>query len=327
MDAAVMIFFVLSGFVIAYVTDIKENNGYSYAVARASRVLSVALPALIATAIFDGIGNIIHKEYYNDSWGYQKDGIIFQYIGASIFINRIWYLDWGVGSNLPYWSLFYEVWYYIIFGVAAFSPSRWRLTATLLLLALVGPNILSLFPIWLLGFVAYRFYAAEQNAEKPRIGGFLGAILCFGAFGLAWHLKKNGIPSGLAEFFGSSKLTERYVIAFLFTAHILGFSAISPWFRRISEIFARPVHWLAGATFTVYLFHLPITQFLTTIMPWPPEATMTRLIMMPGVLALLFLVASLTERRKAAWRRGIEAILSRHWAQPKAIRQMSRLNS
>jgi peptidoglycan/LPS O-acetylase OafA/YrhL len=65
---------------------------------------------------------------------------------------------------------------------------------------------------------------------------------------------------------------------------------------------------IVRATFTFYLFHLPVAQFLTTIVPWPPNAWATRIVMFPGTLAIVFLIASVTERRKEMWRKGIGAL-------------------
>ena len=44
--AAVIVFFVLSGFVMAYVTDRRDRSQADYALDRLSRLWSVALPAL-----------------------------------------------------------------------------------------------------------------------------------------------------------------------------------------------------------------------------------------------------------------------------------------
>ena len=44
---AVVVFFVLSGFVIAFVTDRRETTLRIYAQRRAARILSVAIPALM----------------------------------------------------------------------------------------------------------------------------------------------------------------------------------------------------------------------------------------------------------------------------------------
>src|SRR3954463_10152589 len=52
-DLAVAIFFVLSGYVIAYVADQKEHTFKDFAVSRLARVYSVAIPALILTICVD----------------------------------------------------------------------------------------------------------------------------------------------------------------------------------------------------------------------------------------------------------------------------------
>ena len=51
---AVMVFFVLSGFVIAYVAAHKERTIEEYAASRFARLYSVVVPALILTMLLDG---------------------------------------------------------------------------------------------------------------------------------------------------------------------------------------------------------------------------------------------------------------------------------
>lgn len=50
---AVIAFFVISGYVIAYVSSEKESDIVSYSISRATRIYSVAIPALIITAGID----------------------------------------------------------------------------------------------------------------------------------------------------------------------------------------------------------------------------------------------------------------------------------
>src|SRR4051812_47468734 len=47
--SAVIVFFVLSGFVIAWTAERKDRSGQDYLLSRASRVLSVAWPAIALT--------------------------------------------------------------------------------------------------------------------------------------------------------------------------------------------------------------------------------------------------------------------------------------
>lgn len=61
---AVDAFFVLSGFVIGFVTTERENSLSLYAIARISRIYSVALPAVIATFVLDRIGLSLNSQFY-----------------------------------------------------------------------------------------------------------------------------------------------------------------------------------------------------------------------------------------------------------------------
>jgi peptidoglycan/LPS O-acetylase OafA/YrhL len=56
--AAVVIFFVISGFVIAYASD-GLADWREYAVARLARIYSVALPALLLTGALYAMGQLI----------------------------------------------------------------------------------------------------------------------------------------------------------------------------------------------------------------------------------------------------------------------------
>ena len=56
-ELAVAIFFVLSGYVISYVTSTRETTVQSYAVSRISRLYSVVVPALVLTFAFDTLGH------------------------------------------------------------------------------------------------------------------------------------------------------------------------------------------------------------------------------------------------------------------------------
>lgn len=52
---AVMVFFVLSGFVIACISDQKERTLKTYFIRRFARLYSVSVPALVLTIVVDAI--------------------------------------------------------------------------------------------------------------------------------------------------------------------------------------------------------------------------------------------------------------------------------
>src|SRR5688500_18002200 len=64
-EDAVMIFFVLSGYVISYVALEQKNSARDYAVNRLARLYSVVIPALVLTVVFDTLGRAIEPSLYN----------------------------------------------------------------------------------------------------------------------------------------------------------------------------------------------------------------------------------------------------------------------
>jgi peptidoglycan/LPS O-acetylase OafA/YrhL len=62
--SAVVVFFVLSGFVIRHVTDTKEMHWPDYAASRIARIFSVTVPAIFLTLICDAIGRAVEPAIY-----------------------------------------------------------------------------------------------------------------------------------------------------------------------------------------------------------------------------------------------------------------------
>ena len=299
MGDAVTMFFVLSGFVIAATVDGREDATGPYAVARAARVYSVALPALLMTFALDAVGRTAQPDLYAASWGYVADGRLWQFLSGLLFVNQIWFSDVPQGSDLPYWSLGYEVWYYVIFGVATFVRGRGRWLAVAALLVAVGPCIAVMFPVWLFGVLGHRLGRRWQPAAAA------GPLLFAGAT-LAWI----GLEAWLTGHTDSApEIARSYAVGALFALHLLGFQAVSARFRPIVDLLVRPVRWAAGATFTLYLLHLPVAQFLATQAPGPPASWAARVFILGGTLAVVFAVAEFTERRKEPWRRGFAMLL------------------
>src|SRR5438105_547317 len=121
--SAVIVFFVLSGYVIAFSAETKDGSLRDYALNRAARVLSVATPALLLTALLDTIGGAINPGFYAHyaglapPWSDLGGNQPLQFIFGQLFINELWFLHVPVMTDRPYWSLSYEVWYYIAFGL------------------------------------------------------------------------------------------------------------------------------------------------------------------------------------------------------------------
>lgn len=308
MDEAVTIFFVLSGLVIAYVIDTREDDAGSYAVARAARIYSVAVPAILLTVVLDSLGMALRPELYNADWGFSAGNYWRDVIGGVFFVNQLWFMDRTVGSMLPYWSLNFEVWYYALFGVLVFAPKRWAIPVVLGMLVFLGPRIASLWPLWLLGVATYH---ALVRIHVPQVLGWvfcLGPLLVYCAYDLL--SRHAGAQDSLEGLLDLRRLSHDYFVGLLFALHLYGFNLISHRFGGILARWQGTIRWVAGATFSIYLLHVPIAQFLTTLTPWPPFAWQTRLVMFGGTLLLIFAIAEVTERRKEPWRRGFAALLA-----------------
>ena len=76
-------------------------------------------------------------------------------------------------------------------------------------------------------------------------------------------------------------------------------------------------------TFSLYLYHLPVAQFLTTIIPWPPQALATRVIIVAGTFVIIILLALLTEHRKNIWRQLIAWLFDKLQTGDGALRPLS----
>ncbi len=223
---AVIAFFVLSGYVISYVSSNRENAPRAYFASRVSRLYSVILIALPFTFLADIAGMHIDPEYYSIPKVLWKPESWAGYISSLLFVNEYQVFGFnGIapGTNGPYWSLSFEATYYWIAGLGLFFSPAISIPAALALLMLGGRTIAALFPIWLLGFFLYR-------TRSPR---FLNAYAAFGAF-VIFGLSVLAVPSILKYFpqdnFGiifpwgrgpfDAVLIQDYFIALVFSVHL-----------------------------------------------------------------------------------------------------------
>jgi len=75
--------------------------------------------------------------------------------------------------------------------------------------------------------------------------------------------------------------------------------------------FAGTVRWLAGRSFTLYLMQLPVMQFLRVLSPFSRFSWEGRALITLGTLAVVAVLAEVSERRKSWWRRRFGHLLSR----------------
>jgi len=178
---AVIVFFVLSGFVIAWATETRERTVEEYTLSRMARLYSVVLPAVITTAVLDHVAMAIDPSLYAPESITRMDQrplyVFFGYVLSLVFLGQNWTLEMFPGSNIAFWSLDYEAWYYILFGLAMFLEGRRRIVALVGAALLAGPRILLLLPLWLMGWSAWRWRALLPKQLGVLVA--LGAVTAF----------------------------------------------------------------------------------------------------------------------------------------------------
>ncbi len=306
---AVMAFFVLSGLVIAYSTDAKDRTLHAYCVSRLSRLYSVVLPAILLTVTVDAVGTRVAPQLYTADWGYAASYPLLRVASALTFTSDIWFADYQIFSMGPFWSLPYEVWYYVLFAAICFLPGRARWVGAALAMAVAGPKIALLLPIWLLGVGTY--WGIRRFRAGPRLGWvmLLGSAAVFAlcqVFGIREHSRN------LAEALASQHVLALccaqgwslydYLVGLLVAASIVGFDAVGARMMWLLLPIKPAIRWLAGLTFSLYLFHMPLLQFNRAISPWPAADWRNRVYLVVVPLAAVALLGSITELRRGALR-------------------------
>ena len=309
---AVIVFFVLSGYVIAYVTDRPGMTARRYALDRLSRLWSVAVPAA-GLALALGLG-VMWLGVQPERFGLGSPKALI--IGSVVNIGFLGesYRQTFAPYNFPFWSVNYEAWYYIIFGLWLFLRGRNKIMAVLGACLLAGPSILVVMPIWLLGAALYQY---RMKLKVPNTLAIVLFILSIVGYWVVYHFHFNvisrvwlkDITDGESYHLGpSTSIFSAYPIAFLVAANFVAVANM-----RLSKIilphlnrFARKV---SSYTLTIYLFHMPLFfAFHSVGIGHNGLGGKLFLFLLSG--AAIVLIAPLTEHKRLAWRNGLAKALS-----------------
>ena len=310
--SAVVVFFVLSGYVIAYVTATKERDWVNYSASRLSRVYSVAIPAILLTLALDGLGRSINPAYYDHPW----DQFLVRTAAALAMLNEVWFVSITSFSNVPYWSICYEFWYYVAFGIYCFAPKRWAVGILLLMALLLGPKIVLLAPLWMMG--VWLFHAkAPQAASRPLAWGLVlvssMSIVGFHALGvgewLSEWLKALIGPALHRELTFSKFFLGDYLLGLLVVANFVGMRQVADVFWPLLRPVQGLIRWLAGFTFTLYLLHQPLLMFWGTWIDGDAKDHRFWWLTTGAVAVSVVLIGMLTEARRGALRQKALAML------------------
>ncbi|MBL66011.1 MAG: hypothetical protein CML14_07495 [Puniceicoccaceae bacterium] len=262
----VIIFFVLSGFVISWSIDRKKEYHFKqYLFDRMVRLWSVALPALCLGAVLDHFGRSINPQTYGSI--FSADYLSFKYLISSLFLHESWFFSVRPGTNAPFWSLSYEFFYYLIFGAFALLPTlKSKLLVGLAFSLVAGPKVLILLPCWLIGCLSY------WGCKKLRSNALVSlAILVSSLYFLISTLAGRWVswsPTdfpglGVPPLFYSAKYLDDYAIALALGLLLL---SLSRWFslemRPIGRL-STLVRTCSKCSFSLYAIHFPLMAFVS----------------------------------------------------------------
>lgn len=255
---AVMVFFVLSGYLVGGSLMNKYNQNIltkdtiiNYVISRFSRIYIVLIPAIVFGYAFDYIGHNIYPELYTNAFhifamNYNATERLSFWIIIGNMLNLQTIFFNTLGTNGPLWSLSYEWSYYILFLLIFINnKSRSFFLLLMTVLLFLNINLLLYAVIWMIGVFASRF-------DKQYISKYLSYVI---------FLMVLIIPR---------IVTSGY---FFYMDFIIGLSVVliinSLQFTKPTKnkviIFQNFNHFIAKFSYSTYLFHLPFIVIVISI--------------------------------------------------------------
>ncbi|MDQ0903971.1 acyltransferase [Paenibacillus sp. V4I7] len=264
--ASVRIFFILSGLFISRsilkAIDTSSWSWSSYLINRFCRLYVVLVPALLITFILDWLGSI----FWGTPYGNAKDNLA-TFIGNLFFLQEIYVEPFG--TNHPLWSLSCEFWYYVLFPLLLLMVKRGTKKSTRiiylglssLIFIMIGIKISFYFLIWLMGTLI--LFLPIISPLKNRLV-LITSFLIFCSASLLRPLVLTG------KILGDKGNIMLYVDIFIGLAFVLFTYALLNFYSKDRNInivqsntlFERISRLLANFSFSLYLIHQPILNFV-----------------------------------------------------------------
>lgn len=305
---AVMVFFVLSGFLISS-TVIKSHlsgtwSWREYAISRSARLYVVLIPGLLFGLLWDFAGGSFFaaKGIYTHPVSDLGAAVAADNLTAGTFFGNLFFLQTiffpAFGSNGPLWSLANEFWYYALFPAglsAGFAWAKRSVRAAIPLTALVfclsfflGLEKFIGFLIWTCGCALVFAYSRIRLQAKSQLTAYaLASSLILGGCLFSARASAGSV-------LGSDLAVGTAFTLFLFGVLQFEWGAGFPSYSNAARRFA-------GFSYSLYVLHFPLLLFLRAwLVPperWQPSAANFAVATLAGALVLSFawLVSLFTE--------------------------------
>lgn len=281
-----------------------------YILDRAARVYSVALPTLLLSFIFAVFfQNILDP--HND---YTIKQLVIDSLLNLFFLGQSWNLKSWVYFNQPYWSLCYEVMYYLGFGIFIFWKGRMRLIGLTLIALISGPKVMLLLPCWVFGVCAYHIRdKTHLTQSKAILVGFIFPAVTlvllhaigFGPAARKFFIDLFGDQKDYLDF--SSDFYIDYVTAILVAVNLYSARFIKWKFHWRANIIIKEG---AAVSFTLYLMHLPIIFLIINLAGSSRNSNTIFWLIIVAVPLICYFIANYTEKRREKLRDLLKKLVS-----------------
>jgi peptidoglycan/LPS O-acetylase OafA/YrhL len=280
-NVGVLLFFILSGFVIAHTLSTKsDSDDYgiaAFGIERFARIYTAFLPAIILIAAADYfmqwighslqgdpndlrtlLGNITMRQGLPSRWGVSTFGSaghltsvalefhIYFFVGAIFFLLK--------GRNV------------LICAVVAILFSKFPLGYV----SGIPDSDRALFVMWLAGFAAYYVVKSIRLDEKQTLPAAAAFI------GMTWYWASHRTPNDY-DLSNYSALTLAFLALVIFTQGV----------RVLPERVTRAISFAARYSFSLFLVHFTIVKIVLLI-PVSPLARIAVAILVANLLAVAF---------------------------------------
>jgi peptidoglycan/LPS O-acetylase OafA/YrhL len=261
---AVIVFFVLSGFVIAMVSETNERDFVTFAIKRLSRFYSVVVPGVVILlgcyVLTMHIDPSIYPPDHNLEHGFVKTVTALTFTNHNTFLN-----DFILPGGGPYWSLSYEFWYYFLFAcIFLISNKVVSLLGFSLIAAFLGNAAMLLFPIWCQGVIAFKFFKhAKISGRVAWILCIFGALLALGLYLSGLRHKIFNAEAVFHQSFDRADYFPYYLFAIGISANMVGsLSLLRDRRIKIPYLVDTGIQRVAQTSFLLYIIHMPLMFLL-----------------------------------------------------------------
>lgn len=298
-SSAVIIFFFLSGFTIAWLCDSRRtSSGYSYQNFLFDRACRIFIPLIPVLTLYAALEYFFYRSIEHP---YPKSYDVKTFFENIFLLLPEPFSNDTFGTNRPLWSVAQEWWLYIFYGVLALTISKTNRYLKWGLIGLFGAS---------LSFVVLDVIGKGKD---------LGIIWFIGAG--TWFLVKKGVTNSIKNYvliiataisistmFISSIWPEDGTYSIIWnlvvTLPLILTTILASRFNR--ELIPKPavgtVEYMGQYSYTLYLCHYPLMEFISRAEFFKNTPWMGFCVMCFGSLVLALAMATIFEFRYKIYR-------------------------